>query len=154
MSLRTKNKKIGKFTLIIIIVLVVSAVLPIKISIKSEDDIDSEEYYIVYLVPEGTTDAGQLECHDQNDIYYHNISFEGKLPDNILSEDVYKHGTTFIIYGDLTQNDDSYILHSQDWDILYQVNRDPESLRIDFRRFITIYDMKWFDFLLSGNYHG
>lgn len=130
---------------------VILAIFPIKISIISPDNIDSKEYYIIYLVPEGTTSEDSLICYDQDDTYYSNISFEGELPQKIITKDIYLSGTTFIIYGNMVKDNDNYTLYSQDWDILYNINRNSNSLRIDFKRFITIYDFKYFDFLLSNN---
>lgn len=62
------------------------------------------------------------------------------------------YGTTFIIYGDLIKKSDFYILQSNDWDILYNVNRNCDSLRIDFKKFITVYDTKYFDFIFKVEY--
>lgn len=126
--------------------------IPIKISILSEDEIKNDSYYIISLIPEGSTDSGNWICYDQDGVRYINVIFEGKLPQNILSTDIYMSGTTFIIYGDLIKKSDFYILHSDDWDILYSINRNCDSLRIDFERFITIYDTKYFDFIFKNKY--
>ena len=115
-----------------------------------EDKIKNDSYYIISLIPEGSTDSGDWICYDQNGLQYKDVIFEGKLPQNILSADVYMSGTTFVIYGKLVKESNLYILQSEDWDILYNINRNCDSLRIDFQRFITIYDLKYFDFFLSG----
>ncbi len=124
--------------------------IPIKISISSEDEIKNENYYIISLIPEGSTDSGNWICYDQDGIRYINVVFQGKFPQNILSPDIYKSGTTFVIYGKIKKESDSYILQSEAWDILYNINRNCDSLRIDFERFITIYDTKYFDFILKA----
>lgn len=133
-----------------VVFIIALGIIPIKFSITSEDKIKNDSYYIISLIPEGSTDSGDWICYDQNGLQYKDVIFEGKLPQNILSADVYMSGTTFVIYGKLVKESNLYILQSEDWDILYNINRNCDSLRIDFQRFITIYDLKYFDFFLSG----
>jgi len=147
MLVKNRPKKVF---MVIALVPVILAIIPIKISIKSPDDINNKKYYIIYLIPDGTTGAGDLICYDQDNIYYNNIHIEGKLPQKIITKDIYESGTTFIIYGNIVSINNNYTLYSQEWDILYNINRNPNSLRIDFKKFITIYDLKYFDFFLSN----
>lgn len=135
---------------LLIAFIIALGIIPIKFSITSEDKIKNNSYYIISLIPEGSTDSGDWICYDQNGLKYKDVIFEGKLPQNILSADVYMSGTTFVIYGKIVKESNLYILQSEDWDILYNTNRKCDSLRIDFKRFITIYDLKYFDFFLSG----
>lgn len=154
-----KNKK-WKFKKIYILIFCVSVMIgivtlsfiPIKISIPSENEIKNDNYYIISLIPEGSTDSGSWICYDQDGTRYINVIFQGNLPQNILSTDIYASGTTFVIYGNLIKKSNSYILQSEDWDIIYNINRNCDSLRIDFKRFITIYDTKYFDFIFSSEY--
>lgn len=131
----------------VIIFIIILGITPIKISIVSEDKIKNNNYYIISLIPDSSTDSGIWICYDQDGTRYINVVFQGNLPQNILSTDIYSSGTTFVIYGDLIKKSNSYILQSEDWDIIYNINRNCDSLRIDFKRFITIYDTKYFDFL-------
>lgn len=79
------------------------------------------------------------------------VYFKGKNPKNILSYDIIDSETEFIIYGKLTKEGDEefYTLNSQKWEISNEVKRDDYSCRIPFRHFITVYDLNWFDFLLT-----
>lgn len=154
-----KNKKwklIKKYILIfcvsVMIGIVALSFIPIKISIPSENEIKNDNYYIISLIPEGSTDSGSWICYDQDGKRYINVVFQGNLPQNILSTDIYASGTTFVIYGNLIKKSNSYILQSEDWDIIYNINRNCDSLRIDFKRFITIYDTKYFDFIFRSEY--
>lgn len=139
-----------KFIILFIVFIIALGIIPIKYSITSEDKIKNDSYYIISLIPEGSTDSGAWICYDQDGLQYKDVIFEGKLPQNILSADVYLSGTTFVIYGKLVKESNFYTLQSENWDILYNVNRNCDSLRIDFNRFITIFDLKYFDFFLSG----
>lgn len=159
LNLIIKNKKwisfkryIFRSIVLVMIFIIALGIIPIKISIISEDKIKNNSYYIICLIPEGSTDSGNWICYDQDGINYNNVVFQGKLPQNILSTDIYMSGTTFVIYGDLIKQSNSYILQSEAWDILYRVNRNCDSLRIDFKRFITIYDTKYFDFIFYHKY--
>lgn len=149
---RLFKKYIFIFFLSVMIGIIALGFIPIKISISSEDKIKNDSYYIISLIPEGTTDSGNWICYDQDGVEYINVIFEGKLPQNILSTDIYASGTPFVIYGELIKESGSYILQSEAWDILYNVNRDCDSLRIDFKKFITIYDTKYFDFIFKNQY--
>lgn len=149
---RLFKKYIFIFFLSVMIGIIALCFIPIKISISSEGEIKNDNYYIISLIPEGSTDSGNWICYDQDGVRYINVIFEGKLPQNILSTDIYMYGTTFIIYGDLIKKSDFYILQSNDWDILYNVNRNCDSLRIDFKKFITAYDTKYFDFIFKVEY--
>lgn len=146
---RNKKRKLFIFGLITfaIILIIILGITPIKITITSEDKIKDDNYYVISFIPEGSTDSGNWICYDQDGIRYMNVLFQGKLPQNILSADIYLSGTTFVIYGNLIKKSNSYVLQSEDWDILYDINRNCDSLRIDFKRIITIYDTKYFDFL-------
>lgn len=146
---RNKKRKLFIFGLITfaIILIITLGITPIKITITSEDKIKDDNYYVISFIPEGSTDSGNWICYDQDGIRYMNVLFQGKLPQNILSADIYLSGTTFVIYGNLIKKSNSYVLQSEDWDILYDINRNCDSLRIDFKRIITIYDTKYFDFL-------
>ena len=150
-----QNIKKRKILMIIFSVLVlipiILAFMPIKMSIPSTDDIKYSDYFIVYLIPEGSTDSGSVICYDQDEVYYNKINFKGALPQNLLSSDIYASGTQFILYGTLSVNEDKYTLNVFDWDIMGYVNRDCDSLRLDMKKYITVFDLKWFDFLLSGN---
>ena len=154
MKLKQNSKK-RKILMIIFSILflipIILAFMPIKMSIPSEDDIERSDYFVVYLVPEGSTDAGSVICYDRNEAYYHKMNFEGALPQNLLSSDIYASGTRFILYGTLSVNEDEYTLNVCDWDILGYVNRDCDSLRLDMKKYITVFDFKWFDFLMSNN---
>ena len=144
---KTFKKRLFSSIAFVIIFIIILGITPIKISIISEDKIKNNNYYIISLIPEGSTDSGIWICYDQDGTRYINVVFQGNLPQNILSTDIYASGTTFVIYGNLIKKSNSYILQSEDWDILYNINRNCDSLRIDFKRFITIYDTKYFDFL-------
>ena len=144
------KKYVFRTIILVIAFMIVIGFVPIKITITSEDEIKNSCYYIISLIPEGSTDSGNWICYDQNGIRYTNVVFQGKLPQNILSADICESGTTFVIYGSLRKESNSYILQSKSWDILYNVNRNCNSLRLDFDKFITLYDTKYFDFILKN----
>ena len=146
-----KRKILMIFFSVLVLIPIILAFMPIKMSIPSTDDIKYSDYFIVYLIPEGSTDSGSVICYDQDEVYYNKINFKGALPQNLLSSDIYASGTQFILYGTLSVNEDKYTLNVFDWDIMGYVNRDCDSLRLDMKKYITVFDLKWFDFLLSGN---
>ncbi len=146
-----KRKILMIFFSVLVLIPIILAFMPIKMSIPSTDDIKYSDYFIVYLIPEGSTDSGSVICYDQDEVYYNKINFKGALPQNLLSSDIYASGTQFILYGTLSINEDKYTLNVFDWDIMGYVNRDCDSLRLDMKKYITVFDLKWFDFLLSGN---
>lgn len=130
------------------LILIILAFIPIKMSLSSEDDIEYSSYFIYYLIPEGSTDAGCIICYDQDGKHYKKMNFEGALPQNILSKDICESGTAFVLYGSLSVYEDEYTLDVCDWDVFGNVNRNCDSLRLDWKKYITILDFKWFDFLL------
>lgn len=149
MYLKQKSKKIV-MTIVLLssLILIILAFMPIKMSVSSEVDIENSSYFIYYLVPEGSTDAGCVICYDQDGKHYNKINFEGGLPQNILSKDIYESGTAFVLYGTLSEYENEYTLDVCDWDVLGNVNRNCDSLRLNLKKYITILDLKWFDFLL------
>lgn len=94
MLIINRPKKV--FMVIALVVPVIFAIIQIKISIKSPDNINNKKYYIIYLIPDGTTGAGDLICYDKDNIYYNNIHIEGKLPQKIITKGIY----VLVSYGD------------------------------------------------------
>lgn len=149
MCLKQKSKKIViMIVLLFFLILIILAFMPIKMSVSSEDDIEYSSYFIYYIVPEGSTDAGCVICYDQDGKHYNKMNVEGDLPQNILSKDICESGTAFLLYGSLTVYEDEYTLDVSDWDVFGNVNRNCDSLRLDLKKYITILDFKCFDFLL------
>lgn len=148
MYLKQKSKKII-ITIVILffLLLIILAFMPIKMSVSSENDIEYSSYFIYYLIPEGSIDSGCIICYDQDGKYYNKMNFEGALPQNILSKDICESGTAFVLYGTLSVYEDKYTLDVCDWDVFGNVNRNCDSLRLDLKKYVTFFDLKWFDFL-------
>lgn len=150
-----KEKKIKRrIVLSVILILIISAVFPIKFT-KSLKHTDSrKKYYIATCISEGSTDAGAWIVLGSNEGIWEDempVFFNGKNPKNILSYDICNNDTEFIIYGELSkdENEKYYTLNSKRWEIYGEVRRGDYSCRIPFKHFITIYDLCWFDFLLT-----
>lgn len=149
-----KIKKTKTVVLILILIPVLLAFFPIKFVKKSTNLINTEEFYIVTCVSEGSTDSGTWIILNSNDEIYDNglpVILTGRNPKEILSYDICNNYTEFIIYGSLRKenNTEYYTLDSKGWDISEDVKRGNYSYRIPFEHFITIYDLKWFDFLFA-----
>lgn len=151
-----KQKKLSKKKKVIMIVFIIcifSLLFPIKFTKHSIDSIDAEEFYIVEYISEGSTDGGSwiiIGSHDGMWADGFAVNFTGKSPKDILSYDICNNYTKFIIYGSLDKvEDEYYTLKSERWGILGKVRRGGFSLRIPFKHYITIYDLNWFDFLLT-----
>ncbi len=149
-----KENKKRKVILFVIFIPIILAILPIKFT-KNHKNTDSlEKFYIASCISEGTTDAGVwVVIGDDKGMWEDGIYvfFNGKDPKKILSYDICNNYTEFIIYGELTkeENEEFYTLNSRKWEIFDEVRRGDYSLRIPFKHFITVYDLFWFDFLLT-----
>lgn len=148
-----KNEK-RKIILFFATLFILTIFFPVKFTKKLEDIPNDKFFYIVCCISEGSTDAGTwIIVNSNNPILNEEIPvyFKGKNPKKMLSYDICNNYTKFIIYGKLTKEDDEefYTLNSHKWEILDEVNRGNYSFRIPFKHFITIYDLKCFDFLLT-----
>lgn len=149
------SKKIKKRIILLVIFLpIILTVLPIKFVKNPKNIKKKKEFYIASCISEGTTDGGVWVVLGSNKGIFEDelsVYFKGKNPKNILSYDIIDSETEFIIYGKLTKEDDEefYTLNSRKWEISNEVKRDDYSCRIPFRHFITVYDLNWFDFLLT-----
>ena len=148
-----KKKKRKRIIWLVIIIPIILTVFPIKFTKKANNN-SEEEYYIASCISEGTTDAGVWIIIGNNEGMWEDempVIFNGKNPKNILSYDICNNDTEFIIYGKLSkkQDEEYYTLNSQRWEIYDEVRRGEYAYRIPFKHFITIYDLKWFDFLLT-----
>ena len=149
-----KKKKRKHVIWLVIIIPIILTVFPIKFTKKANNNDSEEEYYIASCISEGTTDAGVWIIIGNNEGMWEDempVIFNGKNPKNILSYDICNNDTEFIIYGKLSkkQDEEYYTLNSQRWEIYDEVRRGEYAYRIPFKHFITIYDLKWFDFLLT-----
>lgn len=148
-------KKIKKRIILFVIFLpIILTVLPIRFTKNPENINKKREFYIASCISEGTTDGGVWIVLGSNNGMFEDeiyVDFKGKNPKSILSYDITDSETEFIIYGKLTKEDDEefYTLNSRRWEISNEVKRDDYSCRIPFKHFITVYDLKWFDFLLT-----
>ncbi len=143
-----------KIILSFAILLIFTIFFPVKFTKKFEDIPNDKSFYIVSCISEGSTDAGTWVIIKSNNPMLNEeipVYFIGENPKKVLSYDICNNYTEFIIYGELTKekNDRFYTLNSDSWEILDEVKRGNYSFRIPFKHFITIYDLKWFDFLLT-----
>lgn len=151
MKVKVKKRRIFLFVIFIPITL---TILPIKFTKKLNNNDSNEKFYIASCISEGTTDAGAWIIFGSNEGKFEDeipVFFNGKNPKNILSHDICNNDTEFIIYGELTkeENEKYYTLNCKSWEIFDEVRRGDHSFRIPFKQFITIYDLNWFDFLLT-----
>lgn len=151
---------IKKFLLIIAVCILCSFFIPIKIAFNAIESISDESCLIVRQISSGSTEGRLWLCiGDSNGIYTNDgyiVELYGKVPQDVLSSDIYDNGeTTFVIYGSVNNNkldiDDINFINYRGWDFIGNISRDSESLRLPFKNYITIYDLKFFDFMLSGN---
>ena len=153
-------KKKKKILITIILIPIILAFIPIKFTHNSPNEI--KEFYIVTCVSEGSTDNGvwiisesNKENKKENWENGIGIVLNGKNPKDTLSYDICNNYTQFIMYGNLTKDfyesygKEVYILNCYEWQIHNEVKRGKCSFRIPYKHFITIYDLNWFDFLLS-----
>jgi len=133
------------------------AIIPIKFSKRSFDSINEKEYFVISYVPNGSTESGwhAVWHHDGVEEYIGLVNIKGKSPRNTLSSDTYTTITEFVIYGSLKneycESSDyrSNTIYSKKWDIIGKVDRRKGSGKINFKHFITIYDLKWWDNFFS-----
>ncbi len=153
-----KRKKM--LLIMVIIIPVVLLFIPIRCTHSAPNE--EKEFYIVNCVSEGTTDSGVWiisgSNKDNKKQDWENgvgIVLKGKNPKNILSYDICNNYTQFIMYGKLVKEFDKslgrevYTLDCTKWQIYSEVKRGNYSFRIPYKHFITIYDLKYFDFLLT-----
>lgn len=139
---------------LIILIPIILSVLPIKFTYNSIDSIKSKEFYIAVCISEGSTDSESWMIVGNQDGMWEDgvpVYFTGSNPKNILSYDICNNYTEFLIYGSLSKqnNERFYTINSDKWQIYGDVKRGNYSYRIPFKHFITLYDLKWFDFLLT-----
>lgn len=153
-----KRKKI--ILILFIIIPVFLTFIPIKYVHSNPNE--EKEFYIVNCVSEGSTDSsiwiisGSNKDNKTEDWEYGvSIVLKGKNPKSILSYDICNNYTQFIMYGKLTKEYNSslgqevYTLNCSKWQIYNEVKRGNNSFRIKHKHFITIYDLKYFDFILT-----
>lgn len=139
--------------IVFIIIFFISLFFPIKTVKKSLEEVKNEEFYIVYydyLARSLLLIGDKKGLYNQNNIsdYYVEIE-EGPNPCKILSGDLYLCTQNyFIIYGTM-EIKDCYIIKSTGWDILGDVKRFNNSFRLNYQKSLTIYDYKWFDYILK-----
>lgn len=86
------------------------------------------------------------------------VSVQGELLENELSRNICDTNTKYILYGKMNQKLDpvwgyTYTITYSGWDLFDDVKRCDNLIRINFDHYITVYDLKWFDFpyrLLNG----
>ena len=136
-------RKRKKLLLILVIIPVLFLFIPIRCTHSTPNE--EKEFYIVNCVSEGTTDSGVWIISGSN-------------KDNKKEDWEYGVGinyTQFIMYGKLVKEFDKslgrevYTLDCTKWQIYSEVKRGNYSFRIPYKHFITIYDLKYFDFLLT-----
>ncbi|MBQ9110756.1 MAG: hypothetical protein IJY06_05255 [Oscillospiraceae bacterium] len=125
--------------------------VPVKIALSSEEDAKKEEYYLVHHISEGSTDGPLWICYgDVSGEWDSQLVFvpimTGSSPEKWLSSAAY-HGEHFLVYG--TLDAETQTLHCSGWDIVGEIHRDGETLRPDFRSYLTLLDLKWFDAILN-----
>lgn len=152
--MKHKFKKKKLILILVILSPVILAFVPIKFTHSKLNN--EKECYIASCVSEGSTEGGAwiLISDDIEDggAYF---TLSGKNPKDILSYDICNGYTQFIMYGELRKqfnksyNGEVYSLNCDKWEIYDEVRRGYNSLRIPLKNFITIYDLNWFDFLLT-----
>ena len=153
----SKILKILIVFMIIICFILITTIFPIKFCISSFSDIKKDKFYIIdyyydmsswYLIGDEKGLFG--EDNDFPD-YFVEIS-NGPDPQNIVSGDVYLcTNTSFIIYGDIVEKRGNvYLLDSSGWDVLGEIKRLKGTCRPKTRKYLTIYDFKWFDYILES----
>ena len=154
--IKNKTKKsikiISKILLFIFIIIICSIFTPIKIALNPVNFSSNKPYFIVKQISSGSTDSGLWLCiGDENGFYTdkcYTVELYGKTPQEIISKDI--NETMFVIYHTAGDNMDINAINrinSCKWDFLGDIHRNSESLRIPFQKYITIYDLKFFDFL-------
>lgn len=144
---------------ILVCILALPAFLPLRMTLRSTDQIRNEHYFIVEMISRGTTDGGRWVCIGDEttpafeDVWYA-VELDGSSPEAVLSTDVYDvGGTTFVIYGTTDSGmkvDSINRIHCTGWALLGDITRDPETLRLPLKKYITLYDLKYFDFLFKS----
>ena len=144
-NLKRKNKII----IMMIIIPIIFLFVPIKFVIK-QSDLCNKEFYIMEYIPGDCTDSGWwiIGNKDNPSISpYIYVYLEGKKPSRYLSNSICYAYNKYIIYGSLEKETrisnigceyDCYVLKGKGWDILEEVKGGIH------KRFITIYDLKWF----------
>ena len=152
------NPVIKKTILFIFTLIFFSFVMPVKVTLNSMDSIADESCFIVRQISSGSTEAGLWLCTgDANGIWTDGayiVELHGNIPQDILSNDVYSNGETmFAVYGTVENTgmtaDEVSVINCDKWDFIGDISRDSESLRLRFKKYITIYDLKLFDCILS-----
>jgi hypothetical protein len=161
-----------KITKIIITVILLTSIftltliIPIKFCLKSLPSDDNKDFYIIrfYDLRHKWFLVGDKNgMYDENTVSDYVVYIEGKNPQKIVSRDLYlcDRKTYFIIYGiakidemsfevegsGRTLVDKRYTIYSTGWDILNEIDS-RNSFRLKFsRKYLTLYDYKWFDYL-------
>ena len=140
----------------IILVPILLAVFPIKFTYNPINKNDKKDFYLAVCVSEGSTDAGSwIIIGNQNEMWNEGLPvyFTGKNPNDLLSYDICNNYTQFAIYGSLLKDSDEtfYTLNCDKWKMFGEVKRGNHCYRLPFKHFITLYDLKWFDFFLTDN---
>ncbi|MDE6730832.1 MAG: hypothetical protein K2J71_08685 [Oscillospiraceae bacterium] len=152
------NTMIKKTILFIFTLIFFSFIIPVKITLNSMDSIAEESCFIVHQISSGSTEAGLWLCNgDVNGIWTDDayiVALHGNIPQDVLSSDVYSNGETmFVIYGTLADPgmtaDEVNVINCDKWEFIGDISRDSASLRLRFKKYITIYDLKLFDGILS-----
>lgn len=84
---------------------------------------------------------------DEQTMVDYPVSVENHDPKKIVSGDLYTHNrnTYFIIYGTAIRKESRYTIENNQWNILGDIDS-RNSFRLNFsRKYLTIYDYKWFD---------
>ncbi len=124
---------------------------PIKIAVSSEKDAKADKYFLVHHISEYTTDGPLWICYgdESGEWDWQSVIspvMTGNAPTDWLSSDAYD-GEHFLVYGTLDR--ETGTLHCDSWDIVGEIYRDGETLRPDFRCYLTLLDLKWFDKILN-----
>lgn len=159
--LKTKKliKIIRKILLLIAIIFFCSVFMPIKIALNPVNFSSNKPCFIIKQISSGSTDGGLWLCiGDENGFYTHKcytVELYGKIPQDTISSDIYDSETIFVIYNTANNSLNTDIINRINcykWNFLGDIHRNSESLRLPFKKHITIYDLKFFDFLLSADY--
>ena len=141
----------SKPLIVIAALFLLSIVTPIKVSVNTPMTNVKYACFIVRPISSGSTEGGIWLCIGDENGYWEGgiipVVLQGNVPQKILSSTLYDNGeNTFIVYGLMESNN---TINCRKWDILGEVSRSNNSLRIPFKRSITLYDLKFFDFILS-----
>lgn len=138
---------IGVLIGVVIVIPIAFCFIPIKFTKNKLIDVNADEFYIIEFTPESNTE-GNI-CYiigDETGIWSKAnsivVSLIGEDPRNDISSSICNNGTTFVIYGTLTEEVDEYwgyryTLCSNSWDFFQEIKGGIQ------KKYITIYDLKY-----------